>query len=57
MIGQLRLNCLPVHSYVAKILCATLIADGSGTLLVETPGNQQEVHSSLQTKMVTTLTL
>ena len=38
-------------------LCATLIADGSGTLLVETPGNQQEVHSSLQTKMVPTLTL
>ena len=40
-----------------KILCATVIGDGSGTLLVETPGNQQEVHSSLQTKMVTTLTL
>ena len=40
-----------------KEIVATLIADGSGTLLVETPGNQQEVHSSLQTKMVTTLTL
>ena len=46
-----------VHNYVAKILCATVIGDGSGTLLVETPGNQQEVHSSSQTKMVTTLTL
>ena len=40
-----------------KVLCATVIGDGSGTLLVETPGNQQEVHSSLQTKMVITLTL
>ena len=40
-----------------KMWSATVIGDGSGTLLVATPGNQQEMHSSFQTKRVTTLTL
>ena len=40
-----------------KDIVCTVIGHGSGTLLVNTQGNQQEVHSSLQTKMVTTLTL
>ena len=38
--AKLRWNCLPVHSYLAKISCATVIGHGSGTLLVETQGNQ-----------------
>ena len=30
-----------VHSYLVKMLSATVIGDGSGTLLVATPGKQQ----------------
>ena len=52
-----EVNCLPVHSYLAKMWSATVIGDGSGTLLVATPGYQQEMHSLFQTKGATTLTL